>query len=1260
MRKKLLFASILLTTALAASVFAACKAPNSGDSLLSDSSVSESIELDVELASTLSLMEGQVTTLDFTSNVERTEFTNVQWNSSNQDVLVAEKQANGTVKLTAKQVGTATLSLRILYDGNLKTYTCEVTVTEYTNAALRVFYNLDTTANEYEISIDQPTEGYAYGSKATITVKPAKGYLFTSVNVGATRYNAEDFTKNLDGTYSIAFTVSEKPTADETELNVAVVVNAGQIKVTTVNSDYTLITGLPTDGKYTMNEETQFSVDFVDSITDTNEYIKSVWLNGEELTETDGVYTFSITEAVNKLEVKAGEKHRSGKMQIMASGIEYSENSAMKTVANKGVMISRFGYTDALGANPYSFGVRVYSGDTHSGRAHFLLTWNGTELTFLDEKTPTNKYVFENVEETKTKLLNGVFGVIMVRNVSDYALYVMDGDELKLAFNTSYSDTETWYRTGVNIKATTGAGSTVTYSYDYYDGETDYTPYIAITPEVVVENATISGLDDEKVDLWNDITFTVTPDEGYVIAYVSINGVVVEGTATGTDGTYTYTYSVLEAGEISIEVLVADSSAPATLAFTKEQEISIIYVEGEKTDYTAADVVKFKLSSSDDFLNVKKVENNGVVLPMVDGVYTLKLLEGENNVVITTAYSRVTGEAEGYRYKTSDTATKWENTLPDNPSGILTAIESPSSTSTLVAKVQFVEANLQTNANWYIDFRFYGDTIKSHFLAISIGKNTTGVYMSSRTNQLKYFKDASENANDAEILNLLENGEFRIAIVKTLNKSYSIYADDGSGAMAYIGTLVGVGAITDAETYEYIAFGGTSTNLSNITEDGTTKYQLATTKISWGYYDAITNWELAAGDFFKDSEMTPDVSVENATVSGMETSYQFGDTLSFTVTPDSGYTIVSVKLNGKELAATDGEYSAVLKSVNCQIEIVTILNSIVPTITLEGNVTQEGLLSEYQYGDTATFTVNADANATVTVMVNGEVIVENNGTYSFTVGVTADVVIRAVNQTKATVTLDYSSEDYTITGANTTVDYYNVGDKVAFNIFVKKFNGKIVDSVTQNGVAIAAQPDGSYKVTLVAGDNKIVITQLSQSETVTVKATAKTALGTSGLFEGSTSQAITAMEGSVTISILEYAGAEANTNAWRAEFRIHDTGFVAFGFENKSTGLIFQNRSTGETLYTFSETEEAYVKEQLVAGTLVTAIKKTSTGYEFYVATAESVLTNVGGGARTPTGAIKYGIGSKNILTGEEVVASFYTYTASNADKALAFAALMA
>ncbi len=1269
MKKKWLLASLLLATAFGVSGLTACNVSNGGDdsssvdSSQTTSSSSAATELELGLSATLSLMEGQVTTLDFTSNIDRSNFATVQWNSSASDVLTAEKQSNGSVKLTPKKVGTATLTLRVLYNGALKTCTCAVTVAEYSNDALRVFYNLNTTATEYVVSINQPTQGYTYGSEATLSVKPVKGYLFTSVDVGTTRLNAQDFTKNLDGSYSISFDVLEKPVADETELNVDVVVNVAQIQVNTVNSSYTVITGLPADGKYVMNEETQFSVAYVNSITDESEYVKSVWFNGEELTATGGVYTITATDAVNTLEVKAGPKHLSGKMQIMASGTDYSENHAMRASTNKGVMISKFGYTNALGTDPYCFGIRIYSGDTFSGRAHFLLKWDGTQLSFIDEKTPTNKYVFENVEQTKAKLQAGVFGVVMVRNASDLELYVMDGDELKLAFETSYSDIECWYRTGLNIKGTTVSGSTISYAFDYYDGETDYTPYVEITPEVVAQNASVSGLamsgsDYDAVALWNDITFTVTPDSGYAIVSVSINGAVIEGTATGTDGAYTYTYTVEETGKVIIEVEAVDPTVPATLTFTKAQEISIVYVEGEKTEYTATDVVKFKLASSDDFLNVKKVENNGTQLSAVNGVYTLKLLGGANEVVITTATARVTGSAEGHRYRPTENG-EWINTLPDNLSGISTAIEDPSGTNTLVAKVQFKEANLQTKTNWFIDFRFYGDEAKAKFLAISIGKNATGVYVSNRTNQLKYFKDASPNANDAEILNLLERGEFRIAIVKTVNKSYAIYADDGSGAMSYIGTLVGVGAITDEQTYERIAFGGTSTNLSSVTQGGVTKYESATTKISWGYYDGITDWELAAGDFFKDNAITPDVSVENATVSGMQSSYMFGDTLSFAVEPASGYAIVSVKLNGKLLTATAGQYSAVLKTVNCQIEIVTIINSIEPTVSLQGSVTQNGLLEEYQYGDKATFTVTADANATVTVTLNGEVLVADNGTYTFTVGEKIELVIRAVNESKATVALEYDSAQYTVSGVNTTVDNYDVGDEVTLQISVKQFNGKVVGGVTHNQTPITEE-NGSYKVTLVAGENKIAITQLSQSGTVTATAMAKTAIGTSGLYEGSQSNAITAAEGSATIVILSYASAATNSNAWRVEYRINDTGFVAFGFENKSTGFVFQNRSANQTLYTFSATEEAYVKAQLVAGTLVTVIQKTTSGYAFYVATAEGVLTEVGGGERTPTGAIKYGIGNKNVLTGDEVIATFYTYSAVNASKAIATAALMA
>ena len=89
----------------------------------------------------------------------------------------------------------------------------------------------------------------------------------------------------------------------------------------------------------------------------------------------------------------------------------------------------------------------------------------------------------------------------------------------------------------------------------------------------------------------------------------------------------------------------------------------------------------------------------------------------------------------------------------------------------------------------------------------------------------------------------------------------------------------------------------------------------------------------------------------NATTGLSETRYyQDGTTVTFTVTPDNGYKLVSVKNGDNTLTAQDGKYSVTVNKADIVITVETTAVTVTATA-------KEGTVAKEQNGDTATFTL---------------------------------------------------------------------------------------------------------------------------------------------------------------------------------------------------------------------------------------------------------------------------------------------------------------
>lgn len=218
------------------------------------------------------------------------------------------------------------------------------------------------------------------------------------------------------------------------------------------------------------------------------------------------------------------------------------------------------------------------------------------------------------------------------------------------------------------------------------------------------------------------------------------------------------------------------------------------------------------------------------------------------------------------------------------------------------------------------------------------------------------------------------------------------------------------------------------------------------------------------------------VESSNATINGLAETYELGDTVTFTVTLDSGYTIVSVKVNGVVVDEGNDGYSFVLTETT-SIVVETEQMRYAPKVEGENHAMVEGLQASYLPGETATFTVNVDPGYKLDkVTLNDTELEAVEGVYTYVTGMN-DVIVVVTSEYIANVSGTITVDGYTLTKEEAELLEVVVldqdGDKIASSYGVYS-EGTVSYSVDYRGgmatsgvrvVAHEASSDLSYPVT---------------------------------------------------------------------------------------------------------------------------------------------------------------------------------------------------
>ena len=217
---------------------------------------------------------------------------------------------------------------------------------------------------------------------------------------------------------------------------------------------------------------------------------------------------------------------------------------------------------------------------------------------------------------------------------------------------------------------------------------------------------------------------------------------------------------------------------------------------------------------------------------------------------------------------------------------------------------------------------------------------------------------------------------------------------------------------------------------------------------------------------------------------GDSAAFLAGDTLTFTVEPDSGYQIASVQAGGEVLSGENGSYTYTVKG-DCTIAVT--FQKLTYTVTAKVSGTG-GKVSvspdEVEHGGSVTIKVTPDEGYIVGSVqtADGTLLTPNaDGTYTLA-NVTED----------QTITVTFQQQTYTVTvtagaGGKASVSPEKVEHGGSVTVTVTPDGGYIVDSVQDNGTDVTKQVENNtYTLANVTADHDITVTfQKLTSYTVT-------------------------------------------------------------------------------------------------------------------------------------------------------------------------------
>ena len=844
------------------------------------------------------------------------------------------------------------------------------------------------------------------------------------------------------------------------------------------------------DGYYAIGDTVTFTV----NVTDPDLTVGEVTVNGTVVTAEDGVYSYVVPADAQEVSIVVATTA----LADVHDGVEDFNVSFSEVTSDTMGDLFRLGENDEflaptvieanfyapditrITANNVRFGLRMYLKNAGGGGDFtvadvVIARINGQWWLDAGYDLRNSNIAIDMVYALSDSQLNaiaeGTFKILIVKDGADHRVYALDGDRFELA--TSYLDddaTMVSFDSIVllvnNATAQNGVGEFGMHGVKVYSGYDENLTdeelvsmiggaEISFSVTLDADGVTVDGL-DESYSVGDTVEFTATADDPlYVIDEVFINGELI----TAVDGVYSYVVPQTASG-IVIEITVA----PVQGTLIPEVTSGGAQVSGLVDKYDIGDTVTFTVSAG-DYLTINSVTVNGTVVEGVNGVYTYQTTPADTSLVIVV---NTTALANVYEGKGDDVTVKDFSSIAGATSGPIYDRNDHEGiyldNSVIKTSFWLPQADSITADNVNIGFRIYATDHANNnqgWPDVILGTNGGKWYLNIGAGIGTGLISTAYELSDWQ-LEALKEGNLTILVIND-GATHTLYALDEYGYERVNGYTDSNAAMITFKSIDFLAAGWQN----GVGECGFTGLTV------FGGYDAeMTDGELV--EFFTGSEIVLPVNVTaaNAQVNGLEGAYRAGDTVTFTVTPESGYRVVKVTVNGEEVTLTEAGYSYELKADAASADIVVETEEIIIVPETEAeNATIDGLAASYKPGETVQFTVTAAVGYRIlSVTANGELLTAEGGAYSYTLAGDAETLDIVIITEEIIIVPEIRADNATVGGISQ--QGYKIGETVEFTVTPE--SGYSVVKVTVNGEEVTATA-GTYSFLVSENTSQIAI-----------------------------------------------------------------------------------------------------------------------------------------------------------------------------------------
>lgn len=506
-----------------------------------------------------------------------------------------------------------------------------------------------------------------------------------------------------------------------------------------------------------------------------------------------------------------------------------------------------------------------------------------------------------------------------------------------------------------------------------------------------------------KADQDEPVTITVTPDEGYELESLIVDG--VDETSNVSDGQYTFT---MPAHDVTVTATFTLTWNAVGYTVSPENTGSVWMIAGTTVK---EGVSKSQMGTS---VTVKVVPGSGYAINTVTATDA-----NGNQVALTTGDTN--GDHNGwgtyYTFTMPSSAVTINATFKQGDLYILGDANGNSWAGNVGVKMDYDSANEKYTKDVYFANDTYGYFSFTEHLGNADYSNMGTRYGASNNNQ--QISSGQFNLYEGQNSFKIPAGIYTIEVNKnktkvTITPKEITVTLTPNGGQVELGTHVTV--TSNLTTLLQAINSGLSATLSTSTDGATytegNSYTFGSTGTTTIYgkasYGAIEQTASAEFTVVKHYDVTCTANpTAGGTVSANPESAQQGETITLTITTKEGYELTSVTVNGTEIAATDDGYSFVMPAENAAV--VANFTPINYNINVVKSNCEVEVTSPAAYNSQVTFTVTPRSDkyevssVSVTYGENGTkpVTKNNDGTYSFYMPA-SDVTLTVVCTRKST------------------------------------------------------------------------------------------------------------------------------------------------------------------------------------------------------------------------------------------------------------------